>query len=237
MRPSNEQMTAVPRRDIGVPSRHNSAAGSQLIGQSFGGLENAMKPSDLPEEAVKAWQNPRRWLVGLVGVLILAVVTTVAQEKLKLFLGLGSPPRGSGVPPQAGLVLSKRVAVPGNRFWVGTGISVRKGDWLVFKAAGTWWSGISESGPQGDSGLWGLFRPACGACPVPAGNLGELVGQVGGDHPFRVGADHTELVSQDGELELAMNENTGSCQPRRPGSCYDDNRGEMNVEILLHRVE
>jgi len=190
-----------------------------------------VKPQRL--EAVK-------WIVGALIALAAAGSGLLAWKQL-LGSSNGSAAtesRDVGLPEAATFVSQEQVPVDATSYWVRSGVNPRKADWLTIRAEGQWSSGISQTGPNGDSGFWGLFSPACGECPVPSGYLGELIGRVGGGPPFRVGAQRTMVVSQDGELLLAMNENTGRCEPRKEeGSCYDDNTGTIRVRISVYRVK
>jgi hypothetical protein len=142
------------------------------------------------------------------------------------------------IPEGATKVEQIRIGVSADQYWYDTGIRVEQGDWLELTAEGKWWSGISETGPDGDKGgLFGIGRPSCGSCPVVGGNLGELVGKVEGDFPFRIGRCQTEEMQTDGAFLLAMNENTGPCKDNREGSCYDDNNGSLQVTIIVWRIQ
>jgi hypothetical protein len=132
-------------------------------------------------------------------------------------------------------ILEVRVQVRAQDLWRLTDVHVNKGDWVDFVARGSWWSGISSTGPDGDNGLFGLMRPSCSACPVSDGNLGQLVGKVGSYPPFGIGARKTEFVRAGGIISLAMNDNLGPCAPGNPGSCYSDNEGTMEVKITVWR--
>jgi hypothetical protein len=138
------------------------------------------------------------------------------------------------IPSSAVIVQQETVNVSATEYWHDTGITVQKGGWLELTATGSWWSGISTTGPDGAGGL---FRPACGRCPVTDGNLGELVGKIGGSPPFRIGSSTIRAVSQDGNLLLAMNENTGPCKDGRDGSCYEDNNGVLEVIVTVRRIK
>ena len=93
------------------------------------------------------------------------------------------------IPEVAVFVHESIVKVPANEYWHDCQIEVKKGDWVRFVATGSWWSGISKTGPDGDRKL---NSNACGACPVPDGYLGELVGKVGSGYPFRIGEKLTK---------------------------------------------
>jgi len=140
-------------------------------------------------------------------------------------------------PDEATKVNQLRVSVRANQYWYDTGIGVKQGDWLELKAKGEWWNGISTTGPKGDRRFLGLGRPECGLCPVVGGNLGELVGKVDDEVPFRIGNSIEEIATRDGNLFLAMNESTGSCEGGGEGSCYDDNQGFLEVEVTVWRVK
>jgi len=142
------------------------------------------------------------------------------------------------VPEEVAIVDQYRVSVPADQYWFNTGIIVEKGDWLHSTAEGRWWSGISETGPNGDKGgLFGIGRPSCGGCPAVDGNLGELIGKVEGEFPFRIGKCQTEFIRTDGALLLAMNETTGPCKDGRAGSCYEDNHGSLRVTVTVFRTQ
>jgi hypothetical protein len=137
-------------------------------------------------------------------VLVLFASFVVRDPSLKL-----SP----SIPYEATVVKQCLVSVPADQYWFNTGIEVQRGDHVELKARGHWYSGISMTGPKGDRGikaLLGLRR--CGQCPVVGGNLGELVGKVGGNFPFRVGSSAVGVATRDGSLWLTMNDSTGSCK-------------------------
>ena len=142
------------------------------------------------------------------------------------------------LPTSAVIVGESLVDVRANEYWHDTGIKVQSGDWLQFSATGSWWSGISTTGPDGDGGIppFGWFRPACGLCPVPNGNLGELVSKVDDGIPFRIGSSAILQIDRSGNIILAMNETTGPCIGNREGSCYDDNKGALKVKVTVQRI-
>ena len=181
-----------------------------------------------------------KWIIGILIALVAAGSGVFGWHQFFVSRdnSLRTEPIKLSVPDAASFVQRYPVSVEARTYWSPTGIKVKKGDWLVFSASGEWWSGISQTDPNGDGGIFGLLRPACGECPVPEGNLGELVGRIEGSPPFRVGAERTLIAPQEGELRMAMNENTGLCLPRKEeGSCYDDNRGNISVRVELYRVQ
>jgi hypothetical protein len=146
----------------------------------------------------------------------------------------GGTPRPA-LPSSAAFVEEKDIQVPANKLWFDTNIQVQKRDFVEFTATGYWYSGISTTDPDGDCGL-GLS--ACGECPVVGGNLGELVGKVGDGTPFRIGSSSLQVIDQAGNLLLAMNDNTGTCNIHgRIRSCYDDNTGTLEVIVTIRRIK
>lgn len=111
--------------------------------------------------------------------------------------------------------------------------AVAQGDYVEFSASGTWNSGISQTGPNGDCSRGAA---ACGACPVTSGNLGELVGVIDDGTPFRIGSKQVIQASSSGMLSLIMNENTGPCTAGEPMSCYKDNVGNMTVTVTVWKA-
>jgi len=174
----------------------------------------------------------KEWIFSGIGVAILGAIITLFSKSWT------SPPPISPLPPSAVIVEESIVHVPANKYWYDTGVKVQKADWLVFVASGSWYSGISTTGPDGDGGrLFGMWRPACGECPVTDGNLGELIGKILDGPPFRIRRSATQAVNQNGNLMLAMNENTGPCKAGRAGSCYEDNKGELEVKVTVRRIK
>lgn len=168
-------------------------------------------------------------LVGMVHLFIEYNVFVPNNDSSKNFTSL---------PNSAVIIKQTLVQVPAKEYWHDTGIEIQKGDWLEFIATGSWWSGISMTGPEGDGGvIFGLGRPTCGECPVPDGNLGELVGKVDDGLRFRIGRSAIHVIDRDGNLFLAMNENTGSCNDGPEGSCYEDNNGALNVTVTVRRIK
>jgi len=144
--------------------------------------------------------------------------------------------RSSAIPPSDNrrATIRQRVTVSATELWHRTNINVTSGEIVNFEAEGSWWNGISRTGPEGDNGLWGHFaKPSCNACPVPNGNLGQLVAKIGSSPPLAVGHRATHYVQQEGEIALAMNENLGACRAGIPGSCYQDNTGQLEVRITV----
>ncbi len=179
--------------------------------------------------------------IGAVIVVILIYAVGATPSGIQIGpIQFNLPPSRSttALPPSAVIVDESVVDVLATKYWGDTGIKVQRGDWIEFSASGSWWSGISKTGPDGDGGIppFGWARPSCGQCPVPDGNLGELVGKVDDGVPFRIGRLALLSIDRSGNIILAMNETTGPCKDGRPGSCYDDNTGALKVKVTVRRI-
>lgn len=161
----------------------------------------------------------------------------------------------------------RRVIVPADRNWVRTQVQVVAGTTLTIEANGTVHvarpgrgSPVSTLGPEGtfqfldeESRLW-FPLPAAGAGPAPVYSLIGRLGENG--RPFYVGANHSVLSTESGELWLGINddachENSGHFSvlirtggPLRPVSVRsrissDDSGGRpvANARVLIFYVD
>jgi hypothetical protein len=135
---------------------------------------------------------------------------------------LGNFPQQAAVPPVATVPEAPApgtVRVPAASDWVSTGLTVRRGDRLVFSATGE----IALSAAAGDvaspdGSLQGRRAPLA---PMPGVLAGALVGLVGMSPPFAIGTQSAPIVMPaDGQLFLRVNDDT-----------MDDNKGEFVVTI------
>jgi hypothetical protein len=112
------------------------------------------------------------------------------------------------------------ITVPGNQSWVNTGIQVRRGQMISFRASGQ----IQLSDNADDkTGAAGTDRSAPRGAPLPGQPAGALVGRVGNGAPFRIG-DQTQPIAMPaaGMLFVGVNDDF-----------VKDNRGEFRVEITV----
>jgi len=111
------------------------------------------------------------------------------------------------------------VTVVANQMWTPTGITVRRGEVLVFNTTGE----IQLSGDPNDKaqvlGALGQRRPGPGA-PLPSEFAGALVGRVGNGGPFTVGNGTPVTMPEAGQLFLGINDDA-----------VGDNSGQFNVSI------
>jgi len=207
-----------------------------VIGSAIGAVISFLIKEWLERHQQENYQvESRRALSALaLGIVIGGIVGYAVGQ----FIPFPSPICQPETPVGATMVDQILVSVPAEKYWSSTGVNVKKGDWLHFTAEGEWWNGISQTDADGDKGWpFGIGRPSCGQCPVVGGNLGELVGKMEGGLLFRIGRCRTEIIQRDGTLLLAMNENTGKCKSGGEGSCYDDNKGTLNVKITIWRIK
>jgi hypothetical protein len=118
---------------------------------------------------------------------------------LLLALASVSPTRGFDQEASGRETATTTVKVDAKHPWVDSGLSVRKGERLSFKAVGTirWGSALDEvAGPEGH-----------GAKPGKLGK-GGLIGRVGSNgKPFPIGSTTTPIVmTKSGKLFLGIND-------------------------------
>ena len=97
------------------------------------------------------------------------------------------------------------VRVDANQQWTNTGIDVRTGDSVAFRASGRIDFGqgpTQTAGPDGNDSL------KSGAYPVGAMPVGGLIGRVGNSAPFPIGSNTQPIrMPADGTLMLGVNDN------------------------------
>ena len=124
---------------------------------------------------------------------------------------------GAGV-ATSGVLEAGATRVEANRPWTDTGISVKKGDRVAFRATGQvkWVPSPGDiTGPDGNDSL---RRPDY---PVTAMPVGGLIGKVGNSAPFPIGSNTQSIVMPAaGRLMLGVNDNV-----------FTDNSGYFSVVI------
>jgi hypothetical protein len=135
--------------------------------------------------------------------------------------GGGSAGQGAG----AGEVTRPRglrerdVEVPARTAWTDTGVDVRAGQTVYFTAAGrVRWGPRRQDGPEGERD-----SPRNPGRPIPSRPAAALIGRVGEDAPFFIGADQAGIrVRSGGRLHLGINDDV-----------LDDNTGELRVTVYF----
>lgn len=101
--------------------------------------------------------------------------------------------------------------------WTNTGITVRAGQTIYFKADGrVRWGNDRRDGPAGESN-----SPRNANRPIPSRPAAALIGRVGGEAPFFIGDDQGGIrMRSSGELSLGINDDV-----------FDDNTGSFRVTV------
>ena len=108
--------------------------------------------------------------------------------------------------------------VEANQPWTDTGVTVKKGDRIAFRATGQIQFVQAAGQNAGPDGNDSVRRPDY---PVTAMPVGGLIGKVGTSGPFPIGSNAQPIVMPaDGRLMLGVNDNV-----------WTDNRGYFSVVI------
>jgi hypothetical protein len=108
------------------------------------------------------------------------------------------------------------ITVPGTQRWTPTGISVRRGEPLRFRAEGSVRIDPNSSDRASPAGVGSFDRRA----PLPRTNAGALLGRIGNGEPFGIGPDAQFDAPGTGQLFLGINDSNVS-----------DNEGSFTVTI------
>ena len=97
------------------------------------------------------------------------------------------------------------VRVEANQAWTDSGITVRTGDLVAFRATGQITFGRSEGQTAGADGKSGVMSPNY---PVTVMPVGGLIGRVGTSAPFPIGSNTSPIrMPANGRLMLGVNDN------------------------------
>jgi|GEM_PF-2476729 len=181
--------------------------------------------------------TPWGWIAGGLGLLlILALVgggIMLAQNGLPFLSTPTNTPRPTftsrpiSAPTSTPEIKEFTVVVPANALWFDTGIHVDKGQSLVFTASGfvcTWTDCTPGDvpGPNGSEDTCQFLDNS--NCLLNDEPYGALIGKIGNGEPFLIGSSLGLKASQDGTLQLAVNDNL---------IYYEDNSGSYFVTIKL----
>lgn len=111
----------------------------------------------------------------------------------------------------------REIRVSARAGWIDTGISVREGQRIYVEASGrVRWGPGRQDGPEGEGD-----SPRNPNRPIPNRPGAALIGRVGADAPFFIGADQDAIrVRGSGNLFLGINDDV-----------LDDNAGEFRVTV------
>ena len=118
-----------------------------------------------------------------------------------------------------------------------TSVHVARGNSVSLTASGHWSVGAGEVGPGGkEDWCECVVSEAVGA--GFRGNLGALIGRIGQrGSPFVIGTAARIKAQEDGTLFMGANDNLGPCDGTTRGSCYRDNAGTLDVEVVVREEE
>jgi len=124
-------------------------------------------------------------------------------QSARTVFNVGGVGRNGSVGTSGTALESGAVRVDANRPWTDTGISVKKGDRISFRATGQiQWVPGQTAPPDGNDAA---RRPDY---PVTAMPVGGLIGKVGNSAPFPIGSNSQPIVMPaDGRVMLGVNDN------------------------------
>jgi len=137
-------------------------------------------------------------------------------QSARTVFNVGGVGRNGSVGTSGTALESGAVRVDANRPWTDTGISVKKGDRISFRATGQiQWVPGQTAPPDGNDAA---RRPDY---PVTAMPVGGLIGKVGNSAPFPIGSNSQPIVMPaDGRVMLGVNDND-----------WSDNSGFFSVVV------
>jgi hypothetical protein len=113
---------------------------------------------------------------------------------------------------------TRTITIPGSRTWTNTGVDVRRGDVIHFRASGNMTLSTNQSDVATPAGS--TSGRMAGNSPLPGVTGGMLIGRVGNGLPFAVGAEADVTMPANGRLFLGVNDDD-----------VRDNVGSFVVEI------
>ena len=113
----------------------------------------------------------------------------------------------------------RTVTVPTNQTWTNSGIDVRRGDVIHFRASGN--VTLSQNGDDYGTPAGANSGRMAGNSPLPGVTGGLLIGRVGNGRPFAIGAESDVTMPANGRLYFGVNDDD-----------VRDNVGDFVVEMF-----
>ena len=110
------------------------------------------------------------------------------------------------------------IVVPANQQWVATGLTVRRGETVNFRATGEVQLSSDSNDRARTTGAMSQRRAA--GSPLPDQFAGALIGRIGNGQPFAIGDQTSLQMPASGPLYLGVNDDV-----------VNDNQGQFNVVI------
>jgi len=114
---------------------------------------------------------------------------------------------------------NRTVTIPTNQTWTNSGIDVRRGEIIHFRASGN--VTLSENPNDNGTPAGANDGRLAGNSPLPGVTGGMLIGRVGNSAPFAIGAESDVPMPSNGRLYLGVNDDY-----------VGDNRGSFVVEMF-----
>ena len=177
----------------------NIAHGNTLIGKNASGQEQQYAVSDV----ARVYLNPQ-------------------SARVAFNAPAGSAVGTSGTAAAAAPLNPGEVRVDAKQAWTDSGLTVKKGDRVAFRAQGQVKFGEGPTQSASADGNPELKNPAY---PVAVMPVGGLIGKVGNSAPFPIGSNTNPIVMPaDGRLMLGINDNE-----------LGDNSGNFTVTVTKQR--
>lgn len=125
---------------------------------------------------------------------------------------------GAAVATAGNVPEGQGIAVPGNRLWTATGLTVRRGEVVRFNTTGE----IQLSAEAGDvaQSTGARSQRYAPGSPLPQHFAGALIGRIGNGEPFAIGDQTSIPMPASGQLFLGINDDS-----------LGDNQGGFRVQI------
>jgi hypothetical protein len=129
---------------------------------------------------------------------------------------------GLAAATQEPVIPAGAITVAANQPWTDTGVSVRRGDLLIFTATGNVNFATGAGASSGVGGSPAATNPSMNY-PLKSAYVGALIGRVGSGAPFLIGANTSAIaMPASGRLMLAVNDDH-----------HADNSGAYSVAIQV----
>ena len=108
---------------------------------------------------------------------------------------------------------NRTLTIPSNQAWTNTGVDVRRGEVIHFRARGN--VSLSQGDSDNATPAGATSGRTAGNSPLPGVTGGMLIGRVGNGQPFAIGAETDVTMPANGRLSLGINDdyvgdNTGN---------------------------
>lgn len=196
----------------------------KVVAHALTAVFDALTPADLARILRELYPSDTALQVGQ-AILDPDVFPQTSQADLKSALS-GAGFADGDVQDAVNVLYPISLTVQANVAWQQTGLDVTGRQQTVISASGTWESS-PYAGPCGPGGTPAFIANQSGYTLVGKPE-GALIGRVGGNPPFMVGANATAPAGQTGALSLCINDDLGGLY----GAGLSDNWGSLQVNVV-----